>query len=72
VTRRFEAKSRLLDLRLAELRAAIEITRLLGPEEAVSPAPIDAQTDNTPHNTTDSSAADDAPAEPRHENEASR
>ena len=72
VPRRFEAKSRLLDLRLAELRATIEITRLLGPEEAVSPAPIEAQTDNTSDNTTDSSAADDAPAEPCHENEASR
>lgn len=68
VTRRFEAKNRLLELRLAELRAAIETTRLLGPEEPVSPAPVDTQTDNT----TDTSAADDAPADPRQKDEASR
>ena len=72
VTRRFEAKSRLLDLRLAELRAAIEITRLLGPEAPVSPPPFDAQTGSTPRKITDTSAADDAPAEPRQKDEASR
>lgn len=54
VTRRFEAKSRLLDLRLAETDAAINITRLLGPGEPGSPAPVEPEsgddtTTNTPH-----------------------
>ncbi|MEN1705207.1 MAG: TolC family protein [Planctomycetota bacterium] len=46
VTRRFEAKSRLLDLRLAELRATIEITRLLGPDESEPAAPVGPATDD--------------------------
>jgi cobalt-zinc-cadmium efflux system outer membrane protein len=41
VTRRFEAKSRLLRLRAAELTAAIEIARLLGPDEPAEPAPAE-------------------------------
>ena len=68
VTRRFEAKSRLLELRLAELRAVIEIDRLLGPEQPAWPAPIDSQTDKP----TDTSAADDALAEPRQTDEVSQ
>ena len=57
VTRRFEAKSRLLDLRLAETDAAIEIIRLLGPDEPKSPAPVEpatgdvTTTETTPHTT---------------------
>lgn len=55
VTRRFEAKSRLLDLRLAEIDAAVTIRRLLGPDDAESPALVEQSTDdnsatnNTPH-----------------------
>lgn len=65
VTRRFEAKSRLLDLRLSEINAAVEITHLLGPDEPGSPAPVEPTTDNettinsTPHTT----ARGDMPAE---------
>ncbi len=40
VTRRYEAKSRILDLTLAECAAAIEINRLLGPDKPMVPAPI--------------------------------
>lgn len=67
VTRGFEAKDRLLDLRLAELRAANEITRLLGPETPRSPARVDSQTD-----TAHSPSADDDSAEPTEKDEASR
>lgn len=65
VTRRFEAKSRLLDLRLAETNAAIEITRLLGPDEPESPASVEPGTDdNTTTATTPHTAArGDTPAE---------
>ena len=65
VTRRFEAKSRLLDLRLAETNAAIEITRLLGPDEPESPASVEPATDdNTTTATTPHTAArGDTPAE---------
>lgn len=65
VTRRFEAKSRLLDLRLAEINAAVEIARLLGPNEPEPPAPVEHETDadtttsDTPHTTV----RDDTPAE---------
>ncbi len=41
VTRQFEAKSRLLDLRIIEAGASIGITQLLGPETPLKPAPID-------------------------------
>lgn len=40
VTRRFEAKSGLLDVRLAELNACIEVGRLLGPDGPVGPVPV--------------------------------
>ncbi|MDX9911401.1 MAG: TolC family protein [Phycisphaerales bacterium] len=40
VTRAYDAGSTLLDLRLAEARAAIEVARLLGPERAMVPAPV--------------------------------
>ncbi len=40
VTRQFGAKAQLLDLRLAELGAAISIAQLLGPDAALAPAPI--------------------------------
>lgn len=65
VARRFEAKSRLLDLRLAETDAAIEITRLLGPDELETPVPVEPATDEdtttayTPH----TAAQGDTPAE---------
>ena len=56
VTRRFEAKSRLLDLRQAEIDAAVEIARLLGPDKPESPAPVESTnaqstTKYTPHTT---------------------
>jgi outer membrane protein TolC len=65
VTRRFEAKSRLLDLRLAETNAAIEITRLLGPDEPEMPAPVEPATDKdtTTANTPHTAARGDTPAE---------
>ncbi len=47
VSRRFEARSQLLDLRLAELNAIIERARLLGPDQPKSPAPIENATDDT-------------------------
>lgn len=37
VTRHVDAKSRLLDLRLVEATAAVDVARLLGPEHATSP-----------------------------------
>jgi len=40
VTRGYEAKSRLLDVRVAEVRASVELERLLGPEGIPSPAPV--------------------------------
>lgn len=42
VTRRFEAKDRILDLNLAELAARIEVVRLLGPDEPATPSPVSA------------------------------
>lgn len=65
VTRRFEAKSRLLDLRLAETNAAIEITRLLGPDEPEMPAAVEPATDEdtTTANTPNTAARGDTPAE---------
>lgn len=51
VTRRFEAKSQILDLHLATMRGKIEVARLLGPEETIEPAPIseNTNTDTTTH-----------------------
>ncbi len=65
VTRRFEAKSRLLELTLAEIDAAIEITRLLGPEEPELPAPIELTTDSgtITDNTTHTAASGSTPTE---------
>ncbi len=48
VTRLFDTKSRLLELRLAELDASITIALLLGPDEPATPEPIEV---TTPHNT---------------------
>lgn len=63
VRRRFEAKSRLLDLRLAEIDAAVEITRLLGPDEPESPTPIEpALNDITSNNTPHTAVRGDTPA----------
>jgi outer membrane protein TolC len=62
VTRRFEAKSRLLDLRLAETDAAIEITRLLGPDEPGSPVPVE-PVDEDDTTTPNTAARGDMPAE---------
>ena len=42
VTRGYEAKRTLLDLRQEEMKAAIEIARLLGPTERTDPTPIEA------------------------------
>lgn len=54
VTRRFDAKSRLLDLRLAEIEAAIEIERLLGPTVGGTPEPPAIERDD--HNRTAATA----------------
>jgi outer membrane protein TolC len=40
ITESFDASARLLDLRLAELRAGLSIARLLGPDTAADPAPV--------------------------------
>lgn len=40
LTRSYQAKSRLLDLRLAQHNAAVEIVRLLGPDGYAEPAPV--------------------------------
>ncbi len=47
VSRRFEAKSQLLDLRLAELNAVVERARLLGPDQPKFPAPVEKNADDT-------------------------
>ncbi len=53
VTRRYEAKSTLLDLRQRELQAAIEIRRLLGPrEDALPTPPITINAPSSPNSTT--------------------
>lgn len=44
VSRRFEAKNQALNLKKAALDAAIEITRLLGPDEPNTPAPFEPST----------------------------
>ncbi len=64
VTRRFEAKSRLLDLRALEVETAIEISRLLGPDEPLSPVSlptshIEPNVTPTPSKTN---STDDSPA----------
>jgi len=56
VTGRFEAKSRLLDLRLAEVSAAIQIEHLLGPREPAVPAPVQPSNDHEHTGTTNSDA----------------
>ncbi len=65
VSRRFEVKSQLLDLRLAELNAEIERMRLLGPDQPKPPAPIEPATeyDTTETNTPYTAARGDTPAE---------
>ncbi len=40
VTRRFEAKNQILDLHLTAVRGRVEVSRLLGPEIAIEPAPV--------------------------------
>ena len=58
VSRRFEAKSRLLDLRGDEIGAAIEIARLLGPDDPHSPAQVVSSGDSdTATNSTSNTAA---------------
>lgn len=47
LTRRFEAKSKLLELRLDEVRASIEVEALLGPQEPNEPTPV---ADTSPDN----------------------
>ncbi len=63
VTRRFDAKSRLLDLRLMELDSAIGINRLLGPDEQEAPAPISpaAPRSSAINSTLHSAAGDGTP-----------
>lgn len=57
VARQYDAKSRLLDLRLAELEATIAITQLLGPDATADPAPIGRAESDTDQ---DQSAAENA------------
>ncbi|MEL6499708.1 MAG: TolC family protein [Planctomycetota bacterium] len=61
VTRRFDAKSRLLDLRLAEIAAAVEIARLLGPDQTESPVPVQPSNDEDNQHTTNASATGNTP-----------
>lgn len=72
VTRRFDAKSRLLDLRLAEIAAAIEIARLLGPDQTESPVPVQPSNDENSQHTTNASARGKSPADAITTNEESR
>lgn len=53
VARRFEAKSQILDLHRAALRDRIEVVRLLGPADAIDPAPV---SENTHLETTSGSS----------------
>ncbi len=57
VTHRFEAKSRLLELRQAEIDAAVEIARLLGPDKPESPAPVESTNDQSATSDTAQTAA---------------
>tara|TARA_R110002072_G_scaffold101703_1_gene224003 strand:- start:6892 stop:8385 length:1494 start_codon:yes stop_codon:yes gene_type:complete len=72
VTRRFEAKSRLLDLRLAEITAAVEIARLLGPDQTESPVPVQPSNDEDNQHTTNASATDNTTAAANTTNEDSQ
>lgn len=65
VTQTYTAKSRLLDLRAAQIAAATEIERLLGPREAPSPSPVvpAATNGSDPDNTTNGQATSDTPAQ---------
>lgn len=53
VTRSLDAKTTLLELRLDEVRAAIELVRLLGPAEPARPLPVDENDDHACGDTTD-------------------
>jgi len=54
VTRQFDAKSRLLELRVSEINGAVTITELLGPESVAQPAPVDAtQQTDTPASSSE-------------------
>ncbi len=57
VTHRFEAKSRLLELRQAEIDAAVEIARILGPDKPESPAPVESTNDQSATSDTAQTAA---------------
>lgn len=72
VTRRFDAKSRLLDLRLAEIAAAIEIARLLGPDHSGSPAPVQPINDEENQHTTNASARANTPVDTKTTDEDSK
>ncbi|MEO1129284.1 MAG: TolC family protein [Planctomycetota bacterium] len=65
VTQTYATKSRLLDLRAAEIAAATEIKRLLGPGEAASPAPVASspEGDSAADNTTTGPATGHTPAQ---------
>ena len=64
VTRRFEAKSRLLDLRALEVETAIEISRLLGPDEPASPVRLSTSLEepNVTPTPSRTNSTDDLPA----------
>lgn len=67
VTQTYATKSRLLDLRAAEIAAVTEIDRLLGPEQTASPAPVSADGEGNGEtlfdDTHETAAQGDAPAD---------
>lgn len=62
VTRQLDAKTRLLDLHLAEIDAAISIAALIGPPVTRSPAPVRPAADTTPADNTGRRSPNTAPA----------
>lgn len=57
VTQQYAARSRLIDLRVAELDAGIEVERLLGPDDETAPAPVaDVPRDDRSTNDEDAAA----------------
>lgn len=59
LTKRLDAKSKLLDLRLSEVRASIEVESLLGPTNPSQPAPVEEP--STDEGSADSNPINDQP-----------
>lgn len=60
LSRGYEARSRLLDMRLSEAEASIELHRILGPATALEPSPVDVS--NTGQQRVPDGTPDDASA----------